>query len=88
MTDLHEKIQEITPVLFEIRRDLHRHPELSEQEVRTEKQICLWLRKWGIPYQDHVAGHGIVALIEGKKTSVTPKKTVGIRADMDALPIT
>ncbi len=84
MKDFHQKIQDITPMLFEIRRDLHRHPELSEQEVRTSAQICRYLDEWGIPYQRDVAGHGVIALIEGKKAG---RKTVGIRADIDALPV-
>lgn len=85
MTDLHNKIEEITPMLLEIRRDFHRHPELSEQEVRTSEQICRYLAEWGISYEKNVAGHGVVALIEGK--GKTNGKTVGIRADIDALPI-
>lgn len=83
MTDLQKQIQKITPILLEIRRDLHRHPELSEHEVRTARQISLWLQRWGIPCEERIGGHGIVALIRGKVSG----KTVGIRADMDALPI-
>lgn len=85
MTDLHKKIEEITPMLLEIRRDLHLHPELSEQEVRTSEQICHYLDEWDIPYEKDVAGHGVVALIRGKGKS--HGKTVAIRADIDALPI-
>ena len=85
MTDLQKQIQKITPTLLEIRRDLHRHPELSEHEARTAHQISLWLKQWGISYEDQIAGHGIIALIRGK--SGVSGKTVAIRADMDALPI-
>lgn len=86
MTDVHLQIQKLTPLLLEIRRDLHRHPELSQNEIRTSSQICRYLDEWKIPYQSQVAGHGIVALLEGKGTS--GRQTVGIRADMDALPLT
>lgn len=65
----------------EFRRELHEYPELSEQEVETEKRILAQLEKWGIPHKKSV-GHGILAWVtkgEGK--------CIAFRADMDALPI-
>lgn len=66
------------------RRQLHMHPELSEQEINTSRLIALELQALGIPYESDIAGHGISAVIYGKD----PTRGVAIRADMDALPIT
>lgn len=67
------------------RRHLHANPELSYQEVNTAKYIATQLRAFGITAQEGVAGTGVVALIEGKNPST---KTIALRADIDALPIT
>lgn len=72
------------PEVVAIRRDLHAHPELSFEEIRTSAKVCEYLDKWGIPYQTGIAKTGVVALIEGRNPS---KKTIALRADMDALPI-
>ncbi|WP_130862356.1 M20 metallopeptidase family protein [Bacilliculturomica massiliensis] len=71
--------------LSEIRRDLHRNPELSGEEYRTGAQICRRLEEWGIPCEKGVADTGVVGVVTG--TRGPARKTVGIRADMDALPI-
>ena len=67
-----------------LRRQLHMHPELSEQETETARLIALQLQDLGIPYETGIAGNGISAVIYGKDRTCG----VGIRADMDALPIT
>lgn len=73
----------IHPRLIEIRRHLHMHPELSFEEVKTASYIAGLLDEWGITYKTGIAGTGIIAEIGGGSG-----KTIGIRADMDALPIT
>ena len=66
------------------RHHLHANPELSFQEFNTAKYVAATLRSFGIEPQEGVAGTGLVALIKG----VNPeKKTIALRADMDALPI-
>lgn len=70
--------------IIEIRRHLHRHPELSFQEYKTAEYIQLVLQKHGIPFSSGIAKTGVVALIEGNNPS---KKTILLRGDMDALPI-
>ncbi|MDR2979152.1 MAG: amidohydrolase [Bacteroidales bacterium] len=70
--------------IVEYRRHFHQHPELSGQEKNTAEYICSFLDLLEIPYQSHVAGYGIVALLQGEKSE---GKTVALRADMDALPI-
>lgn len=66
------------------RRHLHAHPELSFQEFETSKYILSKLKEIGIEKITSKAGTGWVALIEGKNAD---KKTIALRADMDALPI-
>ncbi|MDI9521449.1 MAG: amidohydrolase [Bacillota bacterium] len=69
-----------------MRRDFHRHPELSFQEVRTSQVVCDELDKMGIPYV-RLEKNCVVGLIKGDQAGENGKK-LAIRADMDALPIT
>jgi len=73
--------------IVEIRRYLHQHPELSGKEEQTATFICKCLDDLQIPYNKDVAGHGIVALLSGTRENGSGK-TIALRADMDALPIT
>jgi amidohydrolase len=72
--------------LIKIRRHLHQHPELSFQEYETNAYITHVLDEWGIPYTNHVAGTGIVVILQG--VEATKSKCIALRADIDALPIT
>jgi amidohydrolase len=74
----------IEPKTIEWRRDFHAHPELSNREVRTAEQIAKHLRALGIETRTGVGVTGVVGLLRGAK----PGRTVGLRADMDALPVT
>jgi amidohydrolase len=76
--------QAIEPKTIEWRRDFHTHPELSNREVRTAEQIARHLRSLGIETKTGVGVTGVVGLLRGGK----PGRTVGLRADMDALPVT
>lgn len=69
--------------LITIRRDLHRHPELSWREERTAGRVRALLDEMGISYRDGVSGTGVVADIPGAEGG----PTVALRADMDALPV-
>lgn len=69
--------------VVEIRRYFHRHPELSTQEVNTSKKICEELEKMGIPYKAY-PDYTVIATIDSGKRG----KTVLIRGDIDALPVT
>ncbi|MGB5822810.1 MAG: M20/M25/M40 family metallo-hydrolase, partial [Proteocatella sp.] len=80
---LKAQIESIEDEIIEIRRDFHMNPELSNEEFRTMDKICQYLDTWGIEHIKNVAGTGVVAIIRGAK----PGKTVGLRADIDALPI-
>ncbi len=69
---------------IEWRRDFHTHPELSNREVRTAEQISKRLRALGMEVKTGVGVTGVVGLLRGAQ----PGRTVGLRADMDALPVT
>jgi amidohydrolase len=73
----------LRPRLVETRRDLHRHPELSNREVRTAEVVAERLRELGLDeVRTNVAHHGVVALLKG----ALPGPVVALRADLDALP--
>ncbi|WP_448786703.1 M20 aminoacylase family protein [Brucella intermedia] len=65
------------------RHDLHRHPELAFEEKRTAAFIAEKLQLWGFSVRSGFAGTGVI----GSLTRGTSKRAIGIRADMDALPI-
>ena len=73
----------IEPVLIAIRRDIHAHPELGFEEVRTSGVVAKELEKLGIPFERGIGKTGVVGLIQGGR----PGPVLAIRADMDALPI-
>lgn len=68
----------------EWRRHLHQNPELSLQEQETAAFVCERLRELGIAFETGVGGHGVVGTLTRGKSN----RSVGLRADMDALPIT
>lgn len=70
--------------VVEMRRHLHAHPELSYQEYKTARYVAGRLKSFGIEPQEGIAGTGVLAEIRGRNPE---KKTVALRADMDALPI-
>jgi amidohydrolase len=73
----------IEPKCINWRRDFHRNPELSNREFRTAKIIAEHLRSLGIEVKENVAKTGVVGILRGSK----PGPVIGLRADMDALPV-
>ena len=67
-----------------LRRDLHAHPELCFQEERTSEVIAHTLAAWGIEVHRGLGKTGVVGVIQGRPGT----RTVGLRADIDALPMT
>jgi amidohydrolase len=82
-TAIRDATQRIEPALIEIRRDIHAHPELGFEEVRTAGVVARELQRLGISHQTRVGKTGVVGLIQGGR----PGPVLAIRADMDALPI-
>lgn len=83
LASLDQRIAAVAPKLTAWRRDIHAHPELSGQETRTAKAVADHLRSLGLDVQTGVGGTGVVATLKGG----LPGKVVGLRADMDALPV-
>src|SRR5256714_5309584 len=83
---LKSDIDELVPDIVAMRRDLHEHPELAFEEVRTSGIVAQRLRTLGLEVQTGIAKTGVVGLLKGG-ASKPGAKTIAIRADMDALPI-
>jgi amidohydrolase len=75
--------ERLSPQLAELRKRLHQHPELAFEEHETAKAVVEFLKNLRIPCRTGVGKTGVVAVLEGAR----PGRTIGIRADMDALPI-
>jgi len=71
------------PGIAAIRRDLHAHPELCFQERRTADVVAAKLTEWGIPIHRGLGTTGVVGIIKAG----TSERAIGLRADMDALPM-
>jgi hippurate hydrolase len=83
MTYLLDALQARAGEFISLRRDIHRHPELAFEEHRTAALVADKLEGWGYAVERGIGGTGVVGtLVRGKST-----KRLGIRADMDALPI-
>ena len=76
-------VADLEPGLREIRQHLHQHPELSNEETATAALVADKLRALGYQVTTGLGGHGVV----GSLTSGSGSRSIGIRADMDALPI-
>jgi amidohydrolase len=83
---LKSDIDEIVPDMVALRRDLHEHPELAFEEVRTAGIVAGRLRALGLEVQTGIAQTGVIGTLKGGKAQ-PGAKTLAIRADMDALPI-
>ena len=83
------KIKQLSETIFDevvaIRRYMHQNPELSFKEHKTSAYIKSVLTSWGVSFTEDIADTGIVVLLEGNNPS---SKTLALRADFDALPIT
>lgn len=76
-------IKSFLPEMVALRHDLHAHPELAYEERRTGDIVAKLLEKWGYEVARGIGKTGIVGTLRVGKG----KKTIGLRADMDALPI-
>ena len=79
-----DRIKTFADDLVAIRRDFHAHPELGFEEVRTSGIVAAELARYGIAVHRGIGGTGVVGVLEGRSGS---GRRIGLRADMDALPI-
>ena len=79
-----ERIESFADELTAIRRDLHAHPEIGFEEKRTSGIVAEKLTQWGIEVHRGIGGTGIVGVLKGKGNGT---RRIGLRADMDALPM-
>lgn len=70
--------------MAQVRRDIHAHPELAYEEHRTADRVAALLTEWGIPVHRGLGKTGVVGTIKGTTDN---GKSIGLRADMDALPM-
>jgi len=77
-------VEDIEKQVIEWRHDFHQHPELSNREFETAEKIAKHLESLGFEVKTGVAHTGVVATLKGDR----PGKTVALRADIDALPVT
>src|SRR6186997_1823794 len=82
--DIDAATAKVMPKVIEWRRHIHQYPELSNRETKTAKFVEDHLRKLGIEVRTGVAKTGVVGILKGGQ----PGPVVGLRADMDALPVT
>ena len=78
-----DQLVEQAPGIAALRRELHAHPELSFQEVLTADLVARQLTEWGIPIHRGLAGTGVVGILQNGSSP----RAIGLRADMDALPL-
>ncbi len=78
-----DSIVQFQTEIQQIRRDIHQHPELSYAEHRTSDVVAGKLKEWGIPTIRGLGGTGLVGIIKNG----TSTRAIGLRADMDALPM-
>src|SRR5450830_490277 len=85
-------VTDITPYLGKLirfRRDLHAHPELRYEEMRTSDQVANYLTELGLDVHRGMGKTGVVATLRGRGPQAgDPARVLALRADMDALPVT
>ena len=83
--EIHKNVQHRTNEIFDslvkIRRDLHKYPELSEQEKRTSTKVASYLESLGLEVKKGIGGYGVVGILNTGK----PGKHIAWRADIDAI---
>ncbi len=79
-----DRIEGFADELTAIRRDLHAHPEIGFEEVRTSGIVAEKLTQWGIEVHRGLGGTGVVGVLKGNGSG---SRRIGLRADMDALPM-
>ncbi|MHA7600977.1 M20 aminoacylase family protein [Alicycliphilus sp. T452] len=81
-----DAIAAAAPAIAAVRRDIHAHPELCFKEERTADVIAAQLTEWGIPIHRGLGTTGVVGIVHGRDGGACGR-AVGLRADIDALPM-
>ena len=84
---IRQRLDEIHAEMTEWRRDFHAHPEIGFEEKRTSEIVAQKLGEWGIEVHRGLGGTGVVGVIRGKHGAQGSNRAIGLRADMDALPM-
>ncbi|MDP5231147.1 MAG: amidohydrolase [Cellulophaga sp.] len=82
--NLDKDYKNVEAKVIDWRRDFHQFPELSNREFKTAEKIAAHLKSLGMEVQTGIAKTGVVGILKGNK----PGKVIGLRADIDALPVT
>ncbi len=83
MIDFLKEARKIEPEIIEIRREIHQRPELAYKEKATARLVAEKLRTFGLEVKTGVGGTGVLGILRARRKG----RVVGLRADMDALPI-
>ncbi len=81
--EVNAAVEKIMPKIVQWRRHIHENPELSNREFKTAKMVAEHMRGLGFEVKEGIAKTGVVGILRGSK----PGPTIGLRADMDALPV-
>jgi len=81
--EINKAVEKIMPKVIEWRRHIHQYPELSNREYKTAKFVEEHLRRLGLEVRTGIAHTGVIGILRGGQ----PGPTIGLRADMDALPV-
>ena len=82
-----EGLTGLRPEMTAWRRDFHAHPEIGYEERRTSEIVAAKLAEWGIEVHRGLGGTGVVGVLRGRKAGGAGNQAIGLRADMDALPM-
>ncbi len=82
--EIRQKVKAIENEVIQLRRDFHRHPEMGFKEFRTSGIIKAYLARLGLDEIKECSGTGVIGILKGGR----PGKTIMLRADIDALPLT
>ncbi len=82
-----DRLADLHGEMTEWRRDFHAHPEIGFEEQRTSGIVAAKLREWGIEVHAGLGGTGVVGVLRGRKSGAGGNRAIGLRADMDALPM-
>jgi amidohydrolase len=85
--EIKKNVEAIVDRLVDVRRTIHANPELAFEEFETAALVAGILKEQGIAFRDRIAKTGVVGLIRGTANERDSARTIGVRADLDCLPV-